>query len=164
MVRWSVEFVRTTPLLVQIFFLFYVLPRVGIVLSPAVTGVLALGVHYSTYTSEVYRAGIDAVKAGQWEASVALNLSRRDTWLRVILPQAIPPMFPTFGNYLIGIFKESVVLSAITVGELLRTARMAGEDSYRYFEVFTMVGLLFFAISYPSALLVRRLEARHGRT
>ena len=161
-VRWSSEFIRDTPLLVQLFFLFYVLPKWGIMLSPLLTGVLGLGIHYSTYTSEVYRAGIDAVRSGQWEATVALNLSRRDTWLRIILPQAVPPMFPALGNYLIGMFKESVVLSAITVGELLRTARILGQDSYRYFEAFTMVGLLFLAISCPAALLVRRLEARYA--
>ena len=91
---WVVEFVRSTPLLIQLYFLYYVLPEYGVSLSPFAIGILALGLHYSCYTAEVYRAGIEAVSKGQWEAARALNLSSSATWLRVILPQAIPPTFP----------------------------------------------------------------------
>ncbi|WP_433272466.1 ATP-binding cassette domain-containing protein [Actinosynnema sp. CS-041913] len=83
----------------QLFSLFFVLPTVGIELSPLMTGAVGLGVHYATYTSEVYPAGIDGVPAGQWEAAKALSLSRRRTWTRVVLPQAVPRVVPALGNY-----------------------------------------------------------------
>ncbi|HZD55902.1 MAG TPA: ectoine/hydroxyectoine ABC transporter permease subunit EhuD, partial [Anaerolineales bacterium] len=121
-----VEFIRSTPLLVQLFFLFYVLPKYGIRMPPLVVGTIALGLHYGTYTSEVYRAGIDAIERGQWEAAQALNFTPTYTWTRVILPQAIPPMVPALGNYFIGMFKETPQLSAITVVELLLTGRIIG--------------------------------------
>lgn len=158
-----IEFVRSTPLLVQLYFLFFILPRFGVALSPFVTGVIGLGLHYGTYLSEVYRAGIGSVPRGQWEAARALNFSSRYTWTRVILPQAIPPMVPAFGNYFIVMFKETPLLSAITVVELLQTAKIIGARSFRYVEPYTLVGLIFLVLSYPSALLIRRLEARLER-
>lgn len=158
-----IEFVRSTPLLVQLYFLFFILPRFGVALSPFVTGVIGLGLHYGTYLSEVYRAGIGSVPRGQWEAARALNFSARYTWTRVILPQAIPPMVPAFGNYFIVMFKETPLLSAITVVELLQTAKIIGARSFRYVEPYTLVGLIFLVLSYPSALLIRRLEARLER-
>lgn len=159
-----VEFVRSTPLLVQLYFLFYVLPRYGLTLSPFLTGLLGLGVHYSAYTSEVYRAGIDAVPREQWEAATALNFSRRHTWTSIILPQAVLPMIPALGNYLIGMFKETPQLSAITVVELLTIAKMEASHTFMYTEPLSLVGLIFLALSYPSALLVRRLEDYFGST
>jgi polar amino acid transport system permease protein len=166
-----VEFIRLTPLLVQLFFVAFVMPRylrqfgVGREwLQPFAMGVFVIGLHYGTYTSEVYRAGIDAIGRGQWEAAKALNFSARDTWVRVILPQAIPPMLPAFGNYLNGMFKETAQLSAITVVELLQSAQVIGKQSFRFLEPITMVGLLYFLVSYPTSLIVRRLEARFGNT
>lgn len=158
-----IEFVRSTPLLVQLYFFFYVLPRYGLRMPAYWLGVLALGLHYGTYTSEVYRAGIDAVERGQWEAARALNFSTIHTWRRVVLPQAIPPMVPALGNYLVGIFKETPQLIAITVVELLTTAQAIGSRSFRYLEPITLVGVLFFAISYPASLIVQRLEVRFAR-
>ena len=99
-----------TPLLVQLFFMFFVLPRYGLRLPAFTVGVIALGLHYGAYNSEVYRAGIDAIGKGQWEASIALNFSPLDTWRRIILPQAIPPMYPALGNYFVAMFKESALL------------------------------------------------------
>ena len=157
-----VEFIRSTPLLVQLFFLFYVLPHTGIRLPPFVVGTVALGMHYGTYMSEVYRAGIDAIGSGQWEAATALNFSPADTWTRIILPQAIPPMIPALGNYLVAMFKESAQLAAITVTELLLTGRIIGTREFRFLEPITLVGVLYFLISYPSSLLVQRLEARYA--
>lgn len=158
-----VEFVRSTPLLVQLFFFFYVLPQYGIRMPAFALGTIALGLHYATYTSEVYRAGIDAIDQGQWEAAVALNFSPMDTWTRIILPQSIPPMIPALGNYFVAMFKETAQLSAITITELLQTGRIIGAQSFRYLEAITLVGLLYFLISYPSALLVQKLEARYAR-
>ncbi|MFO7538480.1 MAG: ectoine/hydroxyectoine ABC transporter permease subunit EhuD [Chloroflexota bacterium] len=157
-----VEFVRSTPLLVQLFFFFYVLPQYGIRMPAFVLGTIALGLHYGTYTSEVYRAGIDAIEKGQWEAAVALNFSPMDTWTRIILPQSIPPMIPALGNYFVAMFKETAQLSAITITELLLTGSIIGTQTFRYLEPITMVGLLYFLISYPSSLIVQRLEARYA--
>ena len=157
---WTVEFIRSTPLLVQVYFLFYVLPSFGLTLSPLVTGVIALGLHYSAYTAEVYRAGIDSLPRGQWEAAMALNLGRWDTYKSVVLPQAIPPMIPALGNYLVAMFKETPVLAAITVGELLQTAKLIGAESFRYLEPLTIVGILFLIASLLSTRLVEKLEAR----
>ena len=152
---WVVEFVRSTPLLVQIYFLFYILPW-----PPFLTGVIALGLHYSAYTSEVYRAGIDGVPRGQWEAATALNLSRYRTFRSVILPQAIPPVLPALGNYLVAMFKDTPMLAAITVNELLQSAKLIGAESFRYLEPLTMVGIFFLIASLASAHLIRTLEAR----
>lgn len=164
LLRWPavavIEFIRSTPLLVHLFFMFYALPRLGITLSALTAGVIALGVHYATYTSEVYRAGIESVPAGQWEASTALNFTTRDTWRRIVLPQAIPAVLPPLGNYFIAMFKETPLLFAITVVEVFNQARIIGSQTFRYLEAYTLVGLLFFLLSYPSVLGLRKLEAR----
>jgi polar amino acid transport system permease protein len=155
-----VEFVRSTPLLVQIYFLFYVLPSAGIEFSPLATGILALGLHYAAYCSEVYRAGIEGLPRGQWEAALALNLGRWHTWRDIIVPQAIPPVLPALGNYLVSMFKDTPLLSAITVLEVLQRAKILGSETFRYVEPLTLVGVLFLVLSLASAALVRRLE-RH---
>ncbi|MFD1708514.1 ectoine/hydroxyectoine ABC transporter permease subunit EhuD, partial [Siminovitchia sediminis] len=163
-----IEFVRSTPPLVQLFFLFYALPEIpyiGFSMSPFMTGALGLGIHYSTYVSEIYRSGIESIPKSQWEASTALNFSRAQTWVKVILPQAIPPVIPMLGNYLIVLFKETPLLSAILVVEMLQTAKIIGSETWRYLEPITIVGLLFLLLSYPSSLLVQYVEKRvkHGK-
>jgi polar amino acid transport system permease protein len=162
-VAFLAEFIRGTPLLVQLYFLFYVLPDLGILLPPLVAGVLGLGLHYGTYTAEVYRAGIDNLARGQWEAAKACNLTTRQTWLHIVLPQAIPPMIPALANYLVAMFKETPLLSAITVLELMNQAKSVANSSYRYVEPMTLVGVFFLAISIPSVLALRWLEKRFGR-
>ena len=154
-----VEFIRSTPVLIQIFFLFFVFPRFGVVIPALTAGVLALGIHYACYCSEVYRAGIQAIPRGQWEAAVALNLSPWRTYRDVIIPQAIPPVVPALGNYLIGMFKETPLLSAIAVLELMQTAKIIGSETFRYLEPITMVGVFFLVMSLVSAAGVRRVEA-----
>jgi polar amino acid transport system permease protein len=160
--RGFIEFVRSTPLLVQVFFLFYVLPDIGILIPPFTTGVIALGLHYATYTADVYRAGIDAVPRGQWEAATALSLPRSRVWTGVVLPQAIPRVLPALGNYVISMFKETPILIAITLLDIVGWAREAGGRTFSYDEPYTIAGLLFLALSYPASLLVRRLERRVG--
>lgn len=159
-----IEFVRSTPLLIQIYFLFYVMPQFGVTLTPFLTGVIALGLHYGAYMSEVYRAGIDSVPRGQWEAAAALNLGRRRTFFRIILPQAIPPIVPALGNYLVAMFKDTPLLSTITVLELLYTARDIGAETFRYIEPLTLVGVLFLAVSLVAASGVRLMERRFVST
>jgi polar amino acid transport system permease protein len=161
-VRWVVEFIRSTPLLVQLFFLFFALPSTGVQFSALVTGIIGLGLHYSSYTSEVYRAGIADVPVGQWEAATALNLPRRRVWFGVVLPQAVRKVIPTLANYLIAMFKDSPLLLAITVPEMLHSAYDVGAKSLRFLEPMTIVGVLFVIVSVLSSLLLRRLEFRYG--
>lgn len=155
-----IEFVRSTPLLIQLFFLFYAMPNFGVTFSPMVTCVIGFGVHYACYYADVYRAGILAVPVGQWEASTAIHLSQTRTWQRVILPQAIRNVLPSLGNYAIAMFKETPYAALITLPELVHTAREVATNSSRYLEPITLAGLIFLAASYPTALLLRRLERR----
>ncbi|MFA7665650.1 MAG: ectoine/hydroxyectoine ABC transporter permease subunit EhuD [Burkholderiaceae bacterium] len=158
-----VEFIRSTPLLIQIFFLYYVMPEVGVQLDALPTGILALGLHYGAYCSEVYRAGLENVPKGQWEASIALNLSPWTTFRDIILPQAIPPVVPALGNYLVALFKETPLLSAIAVTELMQMAKILGSESFRYTEPITLVGVFFLVFSLLSAALIRRVERQLQR-
>jgi len=160
LIREFVEFVRSTPLVLQIFFVFYVGPQFGIMLRPWTAGMIAIGLHYASYLSEVYRAGIDSVPKGQWEAAVSLSLSPVRTYSRIIIPQAIPPAFAGMGNYLVGILKDTPMLSVIGVAELMHTANSIGSESYRFLEPYTLVGVIFLAISLPTAALLRRAEAK----
>jgi polar amino acid transport system permease protein len=155
-----VEFLRGTPLLIQLYFLFFIFPTYGVTLSAMVTGVLGLGLYYSAYASEVYRAGIEAVPRGQWEASLALGLPLSHMWARVVMPQAMRFAVPVLGNFVISMFKESAILSTITVMEVVAEANSIGSQTYRFIEPFTVAGILFFVISYPAARAVRLLEAR----
>ncbi|MDX7950333.1 ectoine/hydroxyectoine ABC transporter permease subunit EhuD [Lichenihabitans sp. Uapishka_5] len=155
-----IEFMRNTPLLVQLYFLFFVLPLGGITLPPITTGILALGLNYSAFLSEVYRSGIESVPRGQWEAARALDLPARDTWRRIVLPQAIPPMLPVLGNYLIGMFKDTPLLAVITVPEMMQAAKGVAGMTYRYNEPYTLLAALFLALSLPASLLFRTLETR----
>jgi len=153
-----VELVRSTPLLIQIFFVYFVFPKFGVVLDAFAAGVLAIGIHYAAYCSEVYRAGFDNVPRGQWEASIALNLSPWTTLKDVIIPQAIPPVVPALGNYLVALFKETPLLSAIAVLELMQTAKIIGSTTFRYNEPITIVGGFFLIMSLFSAALILMVE------
>jgi polar amino acid transport system permease protein len=159
-----VQFVRGTPLLVQAYTAFFVLPAYGLRLSALATGILVMGVNYSAYCAEVYRAGIEDVPSGQWEAATALSLPAPTTWGRVILPQAIRSVVPVLGNYLVQMFKDSAVLAAITVFELLNAAQSIGSSSFRYLEPLTLAGLLFFLVSFPASHFFRTLERRLAPT
>ncbi|MEX2543160.1 MAG: ectoine/hydroxyectoine ABC transporter permease subunit EhuD [Trueperaceae bacterium] len=154
------EFIRDTPLLVQLYFLFFVLPDFGIILPAFLTGAVALGLQYSGYTAEVYRAGIEAVPRGQWEASLALNMP---TWLvfrDVVIPQAVPRIVPALGNYLVSMLKDTAILSAVTVLEMLNLAKIIGDRTFRYLIPLSMVGGLFLILTILSSLLVRFTEQK----
>lgn len=153
-----VEVVRSTPILVQVYFLYFVLPQAGIVLPALAVGVIALSVHYGAYVCEAYRAGIASVPKGQRDAAAALGLSPRVAFFSVVLPQAIPPIVPALGNYLIALFKETPLLSAIAIVELLQTAKIIGAETFRYNEPITLVGLILLALSLVSAAIIRRVE------
>ena len=156
--REFVELIRSTPLLLQVFFVFYVGPQFGVQLSPWTSGMVAIGLHYGAYLSEVYRGGIESVPKGQWEAATAINMSMAKTYYRIIIPQALPPAIAGVGNYLVGIFKDTPMLSVIGVAELMHTANAVGSQSYRYLEPYTMVGIIFLMISLPTAFMISRFE------
>ncbi|WP_052255469.1 ectoine/hydroxyectoine ABC transporter permease subunit EhuD [Salinicoccus sp. YB14-2] len=165
-IYWIREFIRSTPPIVQIFFLYYawpMVPYIGTSFTPFIAAMLALGIHFSTYVSEVYRSGINSVDKGQWEASTALNLSLKDKWFNVVLPQALPPTIPMLGNYLIILFKEVPLAATIGVVGILSIARSYGAETWSYLEPLTIVAILFLVLSYPSALLVRMLENKMNR-
>ena len=153
-----VEFLRDTPLLIQLFFLFYVLPDFGIVLPAFLTGALALGLQYSAYTSEVFRAGLDAIGRGQWEAATALNLSRAQTYRDVVIPQAIPRIVPALGNYLVSMLKDTPVLSVITVVDMLNLANLIGDRTFEYLVPLSMVGLIFLILTIGCSALIHVIE------
>ncbi|MCK1481392.1 ectoine/hydroxyectoine ABC transporter permease subunit EhuD [Bradyrhizobium sp. 193] len=156
---WSViEFIRSTPLLIQIYVVFFVAPEFGVTLSPMAAGLLSLGLYYGCFIAEVYRAGLDAVPRGQWEAVRALNIGVRQAYQRIILPQAIPPMVPALGNFLIDMFKATPILSVITVLEMMTRAKMIGSETFRYVEPITIVGAIFLILTLISSAIIRRTE------
>ncbi|PTB20170.1 ectoine/hydroxyectoine ABC transporter permease subunit EhuD [Trinickia symbiotica] len=157
-VGFVVEFIRSTPLLIQVYVLFYVLPVYGLTMSALTAGTVGIALHYACYTSEVYRAGLNGVHRGQWEAACALSLSPWRTYRDVVLPQAIRPVIPALGNYLVAMFKDTPVLSAITVVELMQQAKNIGSETFRYLEPITLAGIFFLVISVSFAALVRRVE------
>ncbi|MDH3743151.1 MAG: ectoine/hydroxyectoine ABC transporter permease subunit EhuD [Hyphomicrobiales bacterium] len=162
--REIVEFIRSTPLLVQLFFVYFVGPQFGFELSAWTSAMVTIGLHYGTYLSEVYRGALEAVPRGQWEACRALNFSVARSYFRIILPQALPVALPGMGNYLVGIFKDTPMLATIGVAELMHTANALGAETYRYLEPYTMVGFIFLIISLPTAMGLRRLERAVARS
>ncbi|AZV19388.1 MAG: ectoine/hydroxyectoine ABC transporter permease subunit EhuD [Mesorhizobium sp.] len=153
-----VEFIRSTPLLLQVFFVYFVGPQFGIVIPAWTAGIGVLGIHYAAYCSEVYRSGIENVDGGQWEACTALNLSRVRSWRAIILPQAIPPIVPGLGNYFIGMFKDTPILAAIAVLEMLQQAKNFGGNNYRYIEAITMVGFFYLVFSLVASAIVQSVS------
>ena len=155
-----VQFIRGTPLLLQLFFIYYVLPYAGIILSPFASGVLGLTLNYSAYMAEVFRAGIQAIPKGQWEAGLSVGMSRRLLLRRIILPQALRIVTPAIGNFFVSIFKDSALVSVITMRDLMFSGQLLASATFKHFEIFAMVAVIYFAISYPTAKFVEYIEAR----
>ena len=155
---WYVEFIRATPLILQLIYIYYVLPGAGIRLAPFTAAVIGLTLNYTAYMSEVYRSGIQSVPRGQREAAESLGLRRLAVLRFIILPQAIRTVLPALGNYLIALFKDTALASVVTVQELMFSGQIIAARDYQYFTVYTVTAILYFAVSYPSALLVRRLD------
>ncbi|WP_374761146.1 amino acid ABC transporter permease [Nesterenkonia flava] len=155
-VRWSANFIRMTPIVVQLIFVFWTF----LWMDAMTIGIIVFGVHYATYMSEVYRAGIESVPKGQWEATTALSMSAVRTWRKVVIPQALRSTVPSLGNYAISMFKDTPFLIVISVAEMVTVAGQIGAPTFRYTEVYVIAGLIFLAASYPTAVLVNRLEKR----
>lgn len=155
-----VEVIRGTPLILQLFYVYYVLPSAGLQLEPFTAAVVALTMNYTAYLSEVYRGGIKAVPQGQRNAAAALGMTPSKAFLRIVLPQAFKIVTPTLGNYFIALFKDTALASVVTVNELLYTGNLVSSSTYQYFTVYTVTGILYFIAGFPASLLVRYLEKR----
>ncbi len=151
---------RGTPLLLQLFLIYFGLPQIGIYLSPIVSGVLGLGIHYAVYNADVMRTGIVAVESGQHEACRSLGLSRAQTMRKVIIPQALRNVAPALGNNLIALLKESSLVSIITVPELTLAAQRAISDTFRPFEFYIAAGAIYYAVNYFLEMGLKRVEMK----
>jgi len=155
-----VEIIRGTPLILQLFYVYYVLPSAGVQLDPFAAAVVALTMNYTAYLSEVYRGGIKSIPEGQRNAAAALGMTPMKAFIRIILPQAFKVVTPTLGNYFIALFKDTALASVVTVNELLYTGNLVSSSTYQYFTVYTVTGILYFVAGFPAALFVRYLERR----
>jgi polar amino acid transport system permease protein len=154
--RGITDLIRMTPIVVQLLFVYYMFTNI----SALTVGIVVFGVHYATYMAEVYRAGIDAVPKGQWEATTALSMSPRRVWTAVVIPQALRSTVPALGNYAISMFKDTPFLLSIGVVEMVNQGLIFGGNNFRYTEALTIAGVIFLLASYPTSLLIGRLEKR----
>ena len=157
-VRAYVEVMRGTPLLLQLIYIYYVLPEIGIRLSAFAAGMIGLTLNYSAYISEVYRGGIQAVPRGQQDAAAALGMTGSLSMRRIILPQAVRIVIPTLGNYFISLFKDTALCSVVSIQEVVFTAQILAARNFQYFTLYTVVGVMYFLVSFPAARLVGYLE------
>lgn len=158
--RFLIDFIRSTPILVQIYFFYFVLPLYGVTLPALVIGVFSLSLYYSGYLAEVFKAGIDSIPRGQFEAAQSLGLSGWDTTFRVILPQMLRAVAAPMGNYFVSLLKATPYLAVISVPEMLGVALDIGSQTFRYPEPMIAVGIIFLALALVIAHAVRRLELR----
>jgi polar amino acid transport system permease protein len=150
-------------LLVQLYFVFYVLPAYGIRFGALTTGILVLGLHIGAYVAEAYRGAIDAIPVGQWDAARALALSRFRIWVSIIIPQALPLLLPALGNFLVGLFKETPLLAAITIVDLFGAANNVAGSTFKYNEPYTLAAIILLVVSIAAAQGVRVLERRYAK-
>ncbi|UFU05447.1 amino acid ABC transporter permease [Ruania halotolerans] len=152
------DIIRMTPIPLQLVAVYSFLIATDV--SALTIGLVVFAVHYSTYMAESYRAGIESIRPGQWEAATALSMSKARTWRAVIVPQALRATLPSLGNWAIAMFKDTPFLIMISVPEMVTEAREFGGKNFSYVESFTLAGLIFLAASYPTAVLMRKLENR----
>jgi polar amino acid transport system permease protein len=155
-----VQFLRGTPVLLQLFYLYYVLPFAGIRLDPWSAGLIGMSLAYSAYLSEIYRAGIEAIDRGQTEAAMSLGMPRTKIMRVIVIPQAFRIIIPPIGNILIGLFKDTSLLSILTIRELMFEGQVLAATNFRHITIFTVIAVLYLAVCWPSAAVVDRLERR----
>jgi polar amino acid transport system permease protein len=158
--RFLIDAIRSMPILAQLYFLYFVLPFYGVTLPALVVGIGGLSLYYSGYLAEVFKAGIDSVAAGQFEAAKALGLSRAQTVFLVIAPQMLLNIAAPLGNYFVSILKATPYLAVLAVPEMLGTAFDIASDTFRYAEPLVVAGAIFLALALLIAHLVRRMEVR----
>lgn len=155
---FGVDFIRSTPILAWLYFLYFVLPFYGLMLSAMTVGVLGLSIYFSGYLAEVFKAGIDAIPRGQREAATALGLRPVDTVAFVLAPQMLRNIAAPMGNYFVSILKATPYLAVIAVPEMLGSAFDIASDTYRYAEPLTVAGIIFLLLALAIAQAVKRLE------
>ena len=153
-----IEIFRGTSALVQLFWLYFVLPNFGIILQPLTVAIIALGLNIGAYGAEVVRGAVLAVPRGQWEASVALNMSRAQALSRIILPQALVAMIPPWGNLFIELLKSTALVSLITISDLTFKAQELNTTTYRTIEIFSIVLIIYLVLSLSITTVIRQLE------
>ncbi len=160
--RWLaivyIEIFRGTSALVQLFWLFFVLPRFGLTMEPLTVAILALGLNVGAYGAEVVRGAVTAVPRGQWEATVALNMTRIQALRRIVLPQAAVAMIPPWGNLFIELLKATALVSLITISDLAFKAEEMNSTTYRTVEIFSIVLVFYLAIALLITIGMRQLE------
>lgn len=155
-----IEVIRNTPLLLQLYLVYFALPQAGVNLDPVAAGILALSVNNAAYMAEIYRAGFQSVPAGLREAGAALGLSRRDTFRRVLLPPAMRNVLPAITNQTILLFLASSITSVVSLPDLMHVMMGITSTTFRTIEAFTVGGLLYFAVAFLIASLSRIVETR----
>ncbi|ANG98729.1 hypothetical protein A8A54_19165 [Brucella pseudogrignonensis] len=153
-------FVRSIPILVQIFYIFFLLPDIGIFLTPYWAVVIGLGLAFSAYIAEVFRAGILAIDKGQFEAATSMAMSKFMVARRVVLPQATKTSLPGYANVVVMILKTTSLASVIAVPEISRTAYLLVQSTQKNAEIFTLLALIYVAISVPLIVMIRRMERK----
>lgn len=161
--RGFVTIIRGIPIIVQLFYIYFVMPEIGINLSAMQAGIIGLGIAYSAYQAENFRAGIEAIDKGQIEAAHSIGMTDHLVMRRVIIPQAIRIVLPPFGNTIIMILKDSSLVSTITVAELTRQGQLIAASTFDNMTVFTLVALIYLALSLPLTFLTRHLEKRYSQ-
>lgn len=161
--RLVVNLIRGIPIIVQLFYIYFVLPDLGIALTALQAGIVGLGIAYSAYQAENFRAGIEAVDPGQIEAAHAIGMGWWLVMRRVVLPQAVKIVLPSYGNIMIMMLKDSSQASTITVAELALEGKLIASSTFKNTTVFTLVALLYLCMSVPLIMLVGHLERRAGR-
>jgi polar amino acid transport system permease protein len=155
-----VNFIRGIPIIVQLFYIYFVLPDMGITLSAMQAAIIGLGIAYSAYHSENFRAGIEAIDHGQIEAAQSIGMGWWMIMRRVILPQAIRIILPPYGNIMIMMLKDSSQASTITVAELAMQGKLIASSTFKNTSVFTMVAIMYLCMSLPLMALVSWMEKR----
>lgn len=158
-----INVIRGIPIIVLLFYLYFVMPEFGITLSALQAAILGLGIAYSAYQAENFRAGIEAIDKGQIEAAQAIGMSWWQTMRRVVLPQAVRIVLPPYGNVMIMMLKDSSQASTITVAELALQGKLIASSTFKNTSVFTLVALMYLTMSIPLILLVRHFEKRAGQ-
>ena len=158
-----INVIRGIPIIVLLFYLYFVMPDLGITLTALQAAIIGLGIAYSAYQAENFRAGIEAIDRGQIEAAQAIGMGWWLTMRRVVLPQAVRIVLPPYGNTMIMMLKDSSQASTITVAELALQGKLIASSTFKNTSVFTLVALMYLTMSIPLILLVRHFEKRAGR-
>ncbi len=162
--RTFITVIRGIPIIVQLFYIYFVMPDIGINMTAFQAGVIGMGIAYSAYQAENFRAGIEAIDRGQIEAAQSIGMSDSLIMRRVILPQAFRIALPPYGNTMIMMLKDSSLVSTITVAELTRQGQLIAASTFDNMTVFTLVAIIYLIMALPLTYLARQLERRYKKT